>query len=512
MAMPRMHMRKIRELLRLRYDSKLSQDQISASLGCSNTSVSNCLSRHAATNLGWPLPSDIDDEKLESVLYPGPGTTANNKITPDWGDVHKELRKKSVTRQLVWLEYKSDHPDGYQYTQFCHHYREWKKTVDLPFRNEHQAGEKVFVDYAGQTVAVYDPRQGGVRYAQIFVGVLGASSYTFAEATWTQTLSDWISSHNRMFAFFGGVTEIVVPDNLKSGVTRACRYDPLINSSYFAMANHFNTAIIPARKRKPKDKAKAEQGVLLVERWILACLRNRTFYSLDELNLAISELLKKLNERPFQKLDGCRTSVFNMVDKPALKPLPEHPFELCEFKFGKVNINYHVEVDRHHYSVPYEHVGKEIEARFTSTTVEILYKGQRIASHKRSFIPHKYTTLTEHMPPKHQAHVKWTPERMVNWVGQAGPSTAKLANQILKSKKHPQQAFSSVLGMIRLGEKFGKDRLEKASFRALRLDTPNYQSLKNILLHGLDKIPITPIASDEKPIEHTNIRGPDYYR
>ena len=505
-------MRKIRELLRLRFDSGLSQACIAVSIGCGPTTVSQCLKRHSATGLGWPLSADLDDEQLESALYPNPGKNTRDKPSPDWKYIHQELRKKSVTRQLVWLEYKGENPDGYQYTQFCNRYNQWKKTVDLPFRNTHQAGEKVFVDYTGQTIAVYDPREGGVRYAQIFVGVLGASNYTFAEATWTQSLPDWISSHNRMFAYFGGVPEITVPDNLKSGVTKACRYDPLINSSYFAMAAYYETAIIPARKRKPKDKAKAETGVLIVERWILAVLRNRKFFSLDELNKAIAELLEKLNKRPFQKLDGSRVSVFEQLDKPVLKKLPEHPYELCEFRYGVVNINYHVEVDRHYYSVPYEYVRKKIEARYTSTTVEILCKGNRIASHKRSFVPHKYTTLTEHMPLNHQAHVKWTPQRMVNWVGQAGPSTAKLANHILKLKKHPQQAFSSILGMIRLGEKYGNDRLEQASFRALRLDSPNYHSLKNILSSGLDKSPIKQPSTDSEPIDHTNIRGPDYYR
>ncbi len=281
MVMPRLHMRKIRELLRLRFDSGLSQAKIAESVGCCPSAVSECLSRHAAGNLGWPLPTELDDEKLEAELYPSPGKTQKDKPAPNWSYIHQELRKKSVTRQLVWLEYKSEQPDGYQYTQFCHHYTQWKKTLHLPFRNTHQAGEKVFVDYAGQTVPIFDPNEVGVRYAEIFVGVLGASSYTFAEATWTQSLSDWISSHNRMYAFFGGVPEITVPDNLKSGVTKACRYDPLINSSYFAMATHYGTAIIPARKRKPKDKAKAEQGVLLIERWILAVLRNRKFFSLD---------------------------------------------------------------------------------------------------------------------------------------------------------------------------------------------------------------------------------------
>jgi transposase len=453
----------------------------------------------------------MDDEQLEAKLYPGPSSPTSKKQMPDWAKIHAELRKKSVTLQLLWMEHKSNSSDGHQYTQFCHHYRQWKKTVDLPFRNEHRAGEKTFVDYAGQTMPVYDPRNGGVRHAQIFIGVLGASNYTFAEATWTQSLPDWIDSHNRMYVFFGGVTEITTPDNLKAGVTKACRYDPLINPTYYAMAKHYGTAIIPARARKPKDKAKAEQGVLLVERWILAALRNRQFFSLDELNKAIAELLDKLNRRPFQKLAGCRLSAFEEIDKPALNPLPSKEFEICEFKTGKVNINYHFEVDKHYYSVPYEHVQKEVEARYTTRTVEILLKGNRIASHKRSFKIGGYTTTPGHMPPSHQEHVKWTPNRMINWVGQAGPSTAKLAKMVLGSRKHPQQSFRTILGMIRLGKKYGNDKLEQASFRALRLETPNYRSLKSILELGLENAPIKDDPTDETPIDHQNIRGPDYY-
>jgi transposase len=312
-----------------------------------------------------------------------------------------------------------------------------------------------------------------------------------------------------MFFFFGGVTEILTPDNLKSAVTKSCRYDPLLNSTYFEMAKHYGTAIIPARVKKPKDKAKAEAGVLLVERWILAALRNRKFFSLDELNRAISELLEKLNSRFFQKMEGSRKTLFESLDKPVLKPLPPAFFELCEFKFGSVNINYHIEVDKHYYSVPHQYVQKEIEVRYTAKTVEILYKGKRIASHRRSFRAYGYTTLTEHMPKNHQAHVKWTPTRMINWVGQAGPSTAAIAKEIIKAKPHPQQAFSSILGMIRLGERYGNDRLEKASFRALKQQTINYRSLKNILRAGLDQSPLA--KPPEKPIDHQNIRGREYY-
>jgi transposase len=504
-------MRKIREILRLRFESGLSHERIATSIGCGKTAVGDCLARHKVGGLGWPLAEHLDDAGLELSLYPPAVPGTSEKPLPVWSEIHTELRKKSVTMQLLWCEYKANHPAGYQYTQFCHHYSQWKKTIDLVFRNEHIAGEKAFVDYAGQTMAIHDPRNGQLQHAQIFIGVLGASNFTFAEATWSQTIPDWIESHNRMYAYFGGVPEMTVPDNLRSGVTRACRYDPLINPTYYAMARHYKTAIIPARKRKPRDKAKAEQGVLLVERWILAALRNRQFFSLDELNRAILELLERLNTKEFQKLKGTRRSTFEELDRPALKALPTHPFEICEFKIAKVNINYHIEVARHFYSVPSEHVRKEVEARYTARTVEILLNGQRIASHKRSFKLGGYTTLAEHMPRSHQEHVKWTPNRMTNWVGRAGPSTAKLANHILKSREHPQQAFSVILGMIRLGEKYGNDRLDRACFRALRLDEPNYRSLKSILTSGLDGLPVQEPQENETPIEHQNIRGPEYY-
>jgi len=508
MVMPRLHMRKIRELLRLRFDCKLTHDQIAASLGCGASTVGLCLDRHRKCGLGWPLPDGLNDEQLDSLLYPKVEHSGIRPL-PKWSDVAAELKRKHVTLQLLWAEYRAIYPDGISYTQFCHHFRQWKKTCDLPFRNEHRAGEKAFIDYAGRTVEVYDPVSGAMRHAQIFVAVLGASSFAFAEATWSQSLVDWIGSHKRMFSFFGGVPEILTPDNLKSGVTRSCRYDPLINSSYLEMAKHYDCAVIPARKRHPKDKAKAEAGVLLVERWILAVLRDRKFFSLDALNSAIAEHLEKLNNHPFQKIEGTRRGLYEKIDKPFLKPLPRMPFELCEFKFGPVNINYHVEVEKHYYSVPYQYVRKEVEVRYTAKTVEVLFKGSRIASHRRSFKEYKYTTLKEHMPENHQAHVKWTPTRMINWVGQAGPSTAAVAREILKSKPHPQQAFNSILGMVRLGEKYGNDRLEQASFLALKNQTINYQSLKNILESGLDKTLDRQV--EDQPIEHSNIRGPDYY-
>ena len=393
MAMSRLHLKKIREVLRLRFDLAMSYRQIADSTNSGSSSVGDCLLRFRASGLSWPLPSDILDTDLELRLYPGQPSALLSKATPDWLYVHGELKKKSVTKMLLWLEYKVLHPDGYQYTQFCSHYQVWAKSADLVFRNEHKAGERVFIDYVGQTMAIWDGTTGESRSAQIFIGVLGASNYTFAEATWSQTIPDWLGSHNRMFKAFGGVPEILVPDNLKSAITKACRYDPIVSSAYYSLAKHYDTSVIPARAAKPRDKAKAEAGVLLVERWILAALRNRKFFSLDELNQAIAELLIKLNSKKFQKLDGSRLSLFESIDRPALKPLPTNEFEICDFKLARVNINYHVELERYNYSVPYQYVQKEAVIRYTPALVEIFCDNELVATHLRRFKAGGYTTL-----------------------------------------------------------------------------------------------------------------------
>ena len=510
MVMPRITMRKIKEILRLRLDHKLSQEEIGRSVRCGRSSVGECLARFKGSNLTWPLP-DISDLQLEELLYPPPASSKVARKEPDWSYVAQEMRRKHVTLQLLWGEYRAGDKNCLGYTQFCSHYRQWRKNLDMPFRNNHKAGEKVFVDYAGQTIPIQDPLTGEVRRAQIFVGVLGASNYTFVEATWSQSLPDWIGSHKRMLNFFGGVPKVIVPDNLKSGVKSPCRYDPEINPTYHAFAKHYDTSIIPARSYKPKDKAKAEGGVLIAGRWIFAAIRNHTFFSLDELNAEIGRRLLQLNSKPFKKLPGNRASSFATIDQPCLRGLPVRPFEINEIILGKVNIDYHMEVSRHYYSVPYQLIGKRLEARLTTSVIEVFHNNKRVASHKRSEKLGGYTTVTEHMPPKHKAHVKWTPDRMVHWVGQAGPSTARLAQIILKSREHPEQNFRRILGMIRLGKKYGQDRLESACFRALRYETTNYRSLKNILQSGLDKVATTEPPVEEVPIEHTNIRGPDYF-
>lgn len=514
MVMPRTDMRKIREILRLRLDCGCSYEEIGHSVGIGRSTAADCLLKFEASGLVWPLAPSVSDPDLERLLYAKPGFQASTeRPLPDFSEVHVDLRRKGVTKQLLWTEYKQRHPNGFEYTHFCNLYKKWKNCADIVFRNEHLAGEKCFLDYAGQTVPIHDAETGDINYAQIFVAVLGASNYTFAEATWSQGIGDWIASHNRAFAYFGGVSEMLVPDNLKSAVSKPCRYDPIINPTYYEMARHYGTAVIPARVRKPRDKAKVEAGVLLVERWILAVLRKHKFFSLEELNRAISDLLEKLNNRPFKKLPGCRRSAFQALDKPALKPLPETPYRLSQYKEAKVNINYHVALDDHYYSVPYQLVQKDVIIRYTSSTVEILHGNKRVASHLRKNKKFGYTTLTEHMPAKHAAYARWTPERMGQWAGEAGPATRQVAEKMMVVRDHPQQGFNAVLGLIRLGDKYGKDRLERASIKALHINSPSLKCIKSILNTGMDKIPITESKDQKevKPIDHENIRGPSYY-
>jgi transposase len=378
-------------------------------------------------------------------------------------------------------------------------------------RQHYVAGERLFVDYCGQTMPVMDRRTGEVREAQIFVAVLGASNYTFVEATWTQGLADWIGSHRRCFQFLGGVPALIIPDNIKSGVTSPCFYDPELNHTYQKLAEHYGTAVLPARVRKPRDKAKAESGVQGVERWILAPLRGRRFFSLAELNEPIRERLGEYNRRPFQKLEGCRESLFLTLDRPALRPLPPHPYEYQEWKKARVSIDYHVEVDHHYYSVPYQLLRAQVEVCLTAHTVEIIHKGRRVASHLRSFVRGGYTTVPAHMPPHHRAYVEWSPERLIRWARQSGPNTAAVAEGILASRPHPVQGYRACLGVLRLGKQHGSARLEAACVRALALGALSYQSIKSILRHGLESQPLPTTATPQAPIQHAYIRGAHYY-
>jgi len=505
-------MRKLRDVLRLKFDGGQTNRRIARSCHISRPTVADYLLRFEEARLVWPAAAALNDATLEHKLFPpAPAVSTTERTVPDWHHVHHELRGKGVTLTLLWHEYKAAHPEGFQYSWFCDQYRAWAMKLDVVMRQDHRAGEKLFVDYAGQTAEVVDRRTGEIRQAQIFVAVLGASNYTYAEATWTQQLPDWIGSHVRAFEFLGGTSEILVPDNLRSGVFKAHRYEPDLNPTYADLASHYGVAVLPARARKPRDKAKAEAGVLLVERWILAVLRHRTFFSLEELNREIARLLERLNTRAFKKLPGTRRELFEQLDRPALRPLPAQAYELAEWKKVLVNIDYHVDIEGHYYSVPYQLVRKPLEARFTARTVECFHKGQRVASHRRSHLKGHHTTVPEHMPQSHRHYAEWTPQRLIAWAEKTGPATASVVRTVLERRAHPQQGFRSCLGIMRLGKSFGEERLEAACRRALKLGACSYKSIDSILRQGLDRKALPEQQELGLSIEHDNLRGSDYY-
>lgn len=513
MARPRTTVRKIREVLRLTHEIGLSPTQVSVAAALPRTTVRRYLNRSAGAGLTWPLPADLDDRRLEELLFGGPEPASlRQQRSPDWTEVHAELRRPGVTLQLLWQEYKETNPDGFQYTWFTDHYRQWARQLDVVLRQEHRAGEKLFVDFAGQTVAITNPETGEVSRAEIFVAVLGASNYTYIEATPSQELPHWIGAHVRAFEYFGGVPQIVVPDNLKVGVTRGNRYEPELNRSYLEMAAHYGCAIIPARPGKPRDKAKVEAGVLVAERWVLARLRNRKFFSLAELNEAIADLLDRLNSKRFKKIDGSRQSLFESIDRPALQPQPSRRYEYATWKMATVNIDYHIEVDRHRYSVPYQLVGQRCEIRVAAGTVEAFHRNRRVASHIRSRHAGGFTTDPTHMPESHRRHLEWTPGRLIRWAQETGPAAAQVVESILRSRPHPEQGFRSCLGIFRLGQTYGADRLEAACRRALAVQSLSYRGVQSILKNGLDRQPLPNAAAQRPTRDHTNVRGANYYR
>jgi transposase len=506
-------MRKIREILRLSMQCGMKNREIARSCTISHTVVNDYLRRLKESGISSHAGVEkMDDNELRRLLK---GNDQNNRTEdrplPDWGWIHKEKKKKGVTLQLLWQEYKEIHPDGYQLSQFYEHYNRWKKNLHVSLRQTHKAGEKMFVDYAGGTVAITDRYTGKTKEAQIFVAVLGASNYTYAEGTWTQGLSDWIGSHIRAFEYFAGVPAIVVPDNLKSAITKACRYEPDINPTYHEMAVHYGTAVMPARVRKPKDKAKAETGVQVVQRWILASLRNRTFFSLSELNKEIFSLLGRLNKRSFKKLKGSRRSWFETMEREALRPLPQSRYVFAQWKKARVNIDYHVELNRHYYSVPYRLVHEEVQLRYTSSTVEVFYRGKRIAGHRRDDRQGQHSTQKEHMPMSHRQYLQWTPSRIIQWAGTVGEAAAEVVRKIIQSRRHPEQGYRSCFGIMRLGKRYGTDRLEAACKRAIAIGGCSYRSIKSILDNGLDRQPSEKTEKTYEPISHDNIRGDGYY-
>jgi len=501
-------MRKIRDVLRLRLALGLSQRAVGCSLGLSQAAVSEYLGRARRAGVGWPLPDGLGDEQLEALLFPPPSQLpAEQRPVPDWAWVHRELRRPNVTLALLWEEYRAAAPDGFGYSWFCDLYREWAGRLKPTLRQVHPAGERLFVDFAGSTVAVVGGASGEERQAEIFVAVLGASSFTYACAVWTQALPDWVGAHVRAFAYFGGVARQLVSDNLKAGVTRACFHEPAVNRTYGEMAAHYGAAIVPARPYKPRDKAKVEVGVQVVQRWILARLRHHRFFSLAELNAAIAGLVEQLNDRMMRGLGTTRRALFERFDRPALLPLPPVAYEYAEWRRCRVGLDYHVGIEKHFYSVPHDLLRQEVEARITTGTVEVFHRGKRVASHVRSASRHPSTTA-EHMPSAHRRYREWTHDRIRREAAVVGDDAAVLLDLILRSRPHPEQGFRSCIGILGLVGQHGTERVDAACARALALGTRSYTSVAAILKHRRDQ----PAAEAEAPsLLHENIRGPGYY-
>ena len=508
-------MRKTREVLRQKWCLGRSHREVARSLGTSLGTVSMTVARATAAGLAWEAVVALSDEELEGKLYEGPAGGGLGRPLPDFAAVHAEHKRPGVTLELLHLEYLQQFPGGYQYTQFCEYYRRWLQRRRLSMRQIHRAGEKLFVDYAGQRPEIIDAGTGEVTAVELFVAVLGASNFTFAEATATQRVPDFLASHVRAFEFLGGVAAAVVPDQLKSGVTTACRYEPGLQRAYEELAQHYGTVILPARPGKPRDKAKVEVAVQLAERWILARLRHESFFSLAALNVRIRELLGDLNARTMRAYGASRQELFERLDRPALRPLPAERFVHAEWKKARVNLDYHVELDHHYYSVPHALVHEAVELRFTATTVEVFARGQRVASHARSFQRGRHTTDPSHMPKAHQKHLSWTPSRLIHWAQSIGPQTAALVEAILTERPHPEQGYRSCLGILRLAKRYGAARLEAASTRAVAVRARSYRHVDSILKRGLDRLPWPAHGTQTKTspvVAHENVRGGDYYQ
>jgi len=512
MSRHRLTMHKTKEILRLKWVCKLSNRKIGQSCLVSPSTVFDCLARASEAGLDWNQVEELDEEQLAARLYAKRVPSKRPEVEPNYQQIYRELSKKHVTLVLLWQEYRlTTGEEGYSYSQFCQRYREWRRHIDMPMRQQHKAGDKGFVDYAGMTIPVHDQKTGEVTEHPIFVYALGASNYTYAEAQECANMEAWIGGHIRTFEFFGGVPNATVPDNLKVGVTKPNFYDPDINPTYEDLAKHYETVILPARVRRPQDKAKVENAVLQVERWVLAPLRNQRFFSLAEANIAIAERLTWLNDRPFSKLEGCRRSLFESIDKTALKPLPVKRFEIAITKPNVgVNIDYHIEFDRHYYSVPYTLVGKRIQVRATKTTIECLHGGKRVASHLRSSKRGTYSTHSEHMPKSHQK-ATWTPSRVIRWAETVGPCATELVTKVMNERPHPEQGYRTALGILRLGKRYTNKRVEGACRRALLIGSRRVRSVRSILDAGLDKQELEADAKPVEPIVHEHVRGPAYY-
>jgi transposase len=515
MPAERLEMRKVREIMRLKFGAGLAHKAIGRSLGIAASTVRLTLKRVAEAGLSWPLSDDLTDIVLEERLYGAAGTKQGHRrlTEPDWAAVHRELKRKHVTLSVLWEEYHAEQPDGYRYSRWCELYRSWEARLPVTMRQAHVGGEKLFVDYAGDRVpVVVDRLTGEIRMAEIFVAVLGASSFTYAQATWTQGLADWLMAHVGALEAIGGSPRLLVPDNAKVAVIKACHFEPLVNRSYVEMAAHYDMAVLPTRARRPRDKAKVETAVLIVERWLLGRLRKRIFYSLAELNQAIAEMLHQLNDvHPIRRLGVTRRHLLEELDRPQLRSLPAEPYVFAEWRARRVGIDYHVDVDRHYYSVPYRFARRQVEVRLTARTLEVFYKGERIAAHMRSSVRGGHTTIPEHMPSSHRRYADWTIGRIRDEAARVGPATALLCDVILEHKPHPEQGFRSCRGILGLVRPYGTERLEAAADRALEIGARTYPSVKSILENNLDRRASQQRTTNDTAILHANIRGSRYY-
>lgn len=512
MPNPRISIAKLKQIIQFE-SSELTAREIGRALSLSHGVVSKYRCAVRAAGLTWEASQNLDDTELERRIWQARAERpAREVVLPDCAWIHTELKRhKHVTLQLLWDEYHATHGTlALRYSSFCERYRHWERRLQRSMRQRHYAGEKLFVDYAGSTVPIYGATCDEAYRAAIFVGALGASGYAYAEATRTTALPDWLGSHVRMLTFYGASPTILVPDNPRVGVTKADRYEPELQRSYEEMAAHFSIAVIPARPFRPRDKPRAELTVLLVCRWILARLRHQRFFSLDELNAAIRPLLTELNERSFQKMPGSRRSVFESLDRPAMRPLPSTPYVYAEWKRVRAAFDYHVDVDHHYYSVPHALVGQEVWARFSAATVEVFHRSVRVASHVRSYQRGAHTTISEHMPRSHRAHAEWTPSRLIHWGASIGANTRAVVEHLLKSKPHPEQGYRACLGLLSLARQYGQQRLEAASTLAVKLHSPTRKSVLSILKTGRDQHP--PVSPEQLDLpEHANVRGPKYY-
>ena len=512
MPAERVSMRKIRDVLRLTHTMAMSRRLVGEATGIGKTAVGEYVRRAAVAGLSWPIPDEIDDAELERRLFPPPDAASSmSRTEPDWSHNHAELKRRGVTLALLWQEYRTEHAQGYAYSWFCERYSDWRKCISPTMRQTHLAGEKLFVDWAGDTMPVFDLATGKEHRAHIFVAALGASNYTYAEACWTEMLPDWIGAHVNAFAAIGGVSKALVPDNLKAGITKPSRYEPGINRTYQDLADHYGCVVLPARVMKPRDKAKVEVAVQIVQRFVLAKLRHRRFFSLAELNAAIRDCVTAINAKIMRRVGKSRNELLETIDRPALNALPTTPYSYAEWKRARVAPDYHIEVAGHYYSVPSKLIREMVEARITSATVEIFHKGQRIASHAFSAVSNRYTTITEHMPSAHRRYAEWTPAKMMSEAASIGPAAIALVEAIMKAKPHPEQGFRSCLGIMRLVRTYGSERVEAASRRGNDIGATTYGSIKSILQNGLDKAYANSKTPDGPPIRHANIRGRGYY-